>query len=138
METQMKYPGVGTGVWIRKGGKILLGQRKGRTGKDTWCVPGGRVEMFEKALDCANRELKEEAGVEASPLKFAGVTDDMSPDIGTHYLTVHYIADWVSGDPRDEEGKIENWKWYDLDEFPKELFGPTMNFIKNGYNPLTI
>ena len=55
-------PKVGIGVIIQKDGKLLMGQRRGAHGADTWCPPGGHLEFGETWESCARRETREEAG----------------------------------------------------------------------------
>ncbi len=40
-------PSVGLGVIVAKGGKVLLGKRKGEHERGTWCPPGGHFEYGE-------------------------------------------------------------------------------------------
>ncbi len=132
----MKYPGVGTGVYIAKDGKILLGRRIGKNGTGMWCVPGGKVELYENWLDNAVREVREEAGIEVANVRLMAVTDDQTPQIGTHFVTLHLRADWIAGEPRDEEGKLTDWTWCSWAALPQPLFWPTQNFVNLGINPL--
>jgi 8-oxo-dGTP diphosphatase len=55
-------PQVGIGVFLVKGGKILLGRRKGAHGEGEYALPGGHLELGETFEECALRELAEEAG----------------------------------------------------------------------------
>ena len=131
----MDYPGVGVGVYIRKDGRVLLGQRKSEHGKGEWCTPGGKLEINETLEDCATREVREEAGLEIRNLRFIGITNDMWPSNGSHYVTVTYSADWKSGEAKVmEPDKCEKWEWFSWDNLPKPLFLSTRNFIKAGYN----
>ncbi len=134
----MEYPGVGTGVWIRKDGKVLLGLRSGKYLPGTWCIPGGKLEMYEEWDDGARREALEETGVEIGEMRLAAILDDRNPDAGTHYISMHFVADWREGEPVPELGKFETWGWFGLDELPEPLFPATRNFIDKGYNPFTI
>lgn len=139
LPVKMERPGVGTGVYIRKNGKLLLGKRKGGTGAGTWCAPGGKLDMFEVWEDCARRETLEEAGIEVMNLQFVGVVDDPHPEQGSHYVTLSYVADWGSGEPTVmEPDKFEEWGWFSWDDLPEPLFLPVRNFIKTGYNPFTL
>jgi|SRR6185436_9576316 len=132
----MNYPGVGVGVYIRKEGKILLGLRKSSHGKGQWCAPGGKMDMFEDLEACARRETLEETGLTTGPMKFIGVTNDIWDDIGTHYVTVSFVTDWIGGEPKVmEPEKCEKWEWFEWGKFPEPLFLSTMKFIEAGYNP---
>ncbi|MDZ4227347.1 MAG: NUDIX domain-containing protein [Patescibacteria group bacterium] len=137
MKVPMKYPGVGTCIFIRKEGKILLGLRKGGHGSGEWCAPGGKMEMGESPEECARRETKEETGLEVGELHFIGITSDIWSEVGTQFITIFYAADWMEGEPAlQEPDKFERWGWFSWDALPEPLFLSTRNFIASGYNPL--
>ena len=46
---------VGVGVVIMRNGKILLGERIGSHGANTWATPGGHLEVGESIEACAAR-----------------------------------------------------------------------------------
>ena len=47
---------------VEQSGHILLVKRKAEPGKGLWALPGGHLNEFEKQLDGAIRELREETG----------------------------------------------------------------------------
>lgn len=127
-------PRVGVGVWIRKDGKVLLGRReKSGFGTGTWCAPGGAVEYGEPLAEAAIRETLEETGLVLKTVQFMTVVDDI---FDQHWITPYFVADWESGEPRSAVGEIGNWAWFGWEKLPDPLYGPTSNFVKNGYNPL--
>ncbi len=133
----MDRPGVGVGIYVRKDGKVLIGQRKGIHAPGTWCAPGGHLELGESWEDCARREVMEEAGIEIDNVHLGNVTNDIYPD-GKHYVTIQMIADWKSGEPRVlETEKMERWEWRDFNDVPEPRMLSFENFAKSGYNPLT-
>ena len=135
----MEYPGVGIGVYVRKDGKVLLGKRKGGHGRGEWCAPGGKMDMNESPEYCAVRETREETGIEITNLRFITLTNDIWHDVGTHFVTLTYIADWASGEARVmEPDKCEEWQWFSWNSLPKPLFLSTRNFVGAEYNPLTL
>src|SRR3954464_12397387 len=92
-------PGVGVGVFVWRGGEILIGQRKGAHGADTWSVPGGHLEFGESWEEAALREVIEETGVVAGKPRFVAVTNDIFIEEDKHYVTLWIFTDWVSGEP---------------------------------------
>ena len=134
MTSENEQPRVGTGVWVRKGGKILVGFRVGKFAHGLWCLPGGKLDLNEDPFENAVRETREEAGIEIGNVRFMTFTNDVTPD--SHYVTLNFVADWVSGEPRDEVGKIGQWGWYEWGKLPQPLFWSDENFLKKGINPL--
>lgn len=133
----MEYPGVGVGVYVVRDGKVLMGLRKGGYRPQTWCAPGGKLEVYEDWIECGVRETREECGVEIQNPRFIGMTNDVDPDNGSHYLTVALVADWKSGEAvLTEPDKFETWEWFAWDALPEPLFLSTQNFVKLGINPL--
>jgi len=132
---------VGIGVLIRDGNKILLGHRinKVDTGGihevDVWTLPGGKQEYNETVLEGAKREVKEETNLDVDELKIFGAADDIQP--GKHYVTMHVIANKFSGDLKVMEPEINSeWRWFDLDNLPENLYSPTKKLINNYKNSI--
>lgn len=138
-DNKERRPKVGLSVFIRKDGKVLLMLRKGSHGSGTWAPPGGHLEYGESWEECAKREILEEVGVETSVLRFITATNDIFGDEGKHYITLFFVADWISGEARNLElDKCEKVDWFFWNELPEPLFLCVRNFLKTGYNPLTI
>lgn len=57
------------GVFVIKGGEVLLIKRGGTPNKGLWSFPAGYLEYDEKPEHGAVRELEEEAGLTADPEK---------------------------------------------------------------------
>ena len=127
---------VGVGIIIRNGNKILLGHRcknkedtGGIIGRDTWSLPGGKQEYDETLLEAAAREVKEETNLVISNLKLVGVCDDIAPD--RHFITVTYVTDDYEGELTVmEPTKEDEWKWFDINDLPDNLYEPSINSIK--------
>ena len=80
-------------------------------------------------MDGAKREVKEETNLDIEDLELFGATDDIQPDI--HYITMHVIAKKYNGEPQVmEPTKEDEWKWFDLDNLPKNLYSPSKKFIE--------
>ncbi len=137
MENNIK---VGIGIMILNENKILLGHRaknKKDTGGiyevDCWTLPGGKQEYNETFFDGAKREVKEETNLDIEDLELFGAADDIQPD--RHYITMHVIAKKYNGEPQVmEPTKEDEWKWFDLDNLPKNLYSPSKKFIESYKN----
>ena len=130
-------PGLGVGVMVLKDNKILLGLRnpdkvKASTelqGQGTWTMPGGKVEFMETLIDAAKRELNEETGLIATDLELFSVSDDMTDS--AHYVTIGFIVREYSGEVQTMEPEtILEWKWFDLEDLPANLYKPSEVCIK--------
>ena len=127
---------VGIGVIVQRGGRVLLGRRRGAHGAGDWALPGGHLEFGETPEACAARELAEETGLRAAAWRRAPYTADVLPDAGRHYLTLFMLADGVSGDPqRLEPHKCDGWSWHDWDALPEPLFAPLACLRTSGGRP---
>jgi 8-oxo-dGTP diphosphatase len=125
-------PGVGVGVFVWRGGEILIGQRKGAHGADTWSVPGGHLEFGESWEEAALREVIEETGVVAGNPRFVAVTNDIFIEEDKHYVTLWIFTDWVSGEPAlTEPDKWINQEWQPVINMPKPLFLPLQNLLSS-------
>jgi len=117
-----KQPLVGVGVMVMKGGKALLGKRKGSHGAGEYAWPGGHLEYGETFAACAVREVREETGMEIGAIRFLRVLNTMQY-APRHYVDIALAAEWESGEPEVREpDKVESWAWYDLDALPSPLF----------------
>jgi 8-oxo-dGTP diphosphatase len=117
-------------IFVLKGGKLLLGIRKGAYGAGDWGLPGGHLDWGEKLEDCAIRELKEETGIEVTSLKLVTVTDE-ARDID-HYIHFGFLLDNFAGEATlVEPDKCEKWEFFDLENLPENLFWPHKKLIEN-------
>ena len=129
-------PQVGVGVLVVRNRFVLLGKRKSSHGGGTWAAPGGRLDFGESLEDCARRELKEEAGLEASSIELGPYSNDVFHEAQRHFLTVFVIARGITGEPKNlEPDKCEGWAWFGWDSFPSPLFKPIQTLFAIGWRP---
>lgn len=133
-----KKVGVGLGVMIFKDNKILLGKRHKSPnradselrGEGTWTMPGGKLEYGETFEEGATREVKEETGIILKDQKVICINNDKNEY--AHFVTVGLFSDDFEGEPRImEPDEITEWKWFELDNLPKNMFFPSANILKN-------
>lgn len=129
----MEAPRIGTGVLVWKDGQVLLGRRLSKGGFGTWSPPGGKLEWNERVAECAKRETIEETELEFSDPQFVTFTDDIDKENGIHFVTLFFLADWISGEPKPEKDKFEKWEWFPWNALPEPLFLPFANLLKSGY-----
>ena len=131
-------PGVGFGVMILKGGKVLLGHRHKNPekassllhGEGTWTMPGGKLHFQEKLKEGAVREVFEETGIKVKDLKVISVSNDIVQD--AHFVTIGFLCENFEGEAKVmEPDEITEWKWFDLNNLPSPLYFPSGKIIKN-------
>jgi 8-oxo-dGTP diphosphatase len=99
-------------VWIRRG-KILLVRRRRPPFVGSWALPGGFVEPSETVEEAVVRELREETGLAARPLRIVGVYSGPHRDPRQPTATVAFLMKGRSGTPHgaDDAASAE---WVDL------------------------
>ena len=120
---------VGTGVMIFKDEKVLIGKRKSKLGEGDYSFPGGHLEHNESIVDGIKRETMEECGLKIKNIEFLSIANirNYPP---RHYIGFGFTAEILSGEPKVmEPDKLVNWEWYDLNNLPEPLFGPTKIMI---------
>lgn len=129
---------VGVGLYIfNEHNEVLLGLRKSPHGQGTWCPPGGHLEFGESNEQAAIREAKEETGLDvfAENVQIIGVTNDFFEETNKHYITLHLRADKFESEPKVMElDKCEQWKWFSLDNLPRNLFLPCQKLFASYKN----
>ncbi len=125
---------VGIAVFIFKDGKFLMMQRKGSHGAGSWSVPGGHLEFGESFEQTAEREVREETGLEISNYRVAGITNDYFESEGKHYVTIWLVTDYASGQEKIlEPQKCTGMEWVDFDHLPQPLFLPWNQLLKSEF-----
>lgn len=122
--------GVGVGVIIEREGKVLLQRRTGSHGTGTWSCPGGHIDFGESIEACAQRETREEAGLDVGTVTFVGITNDLFPQEKKQYITVWVRAEYRGGEPTVQaQGELTDIGWFSWDALPQPLFIPLQNFL---------
>ena len=115
---------------VRRGSRILLAQRSVPPGIGRWGFPGGMQELGETVHACAERELKEETGIVAVPVRTLSVLDTIRRDddgrTKVHFALIVVLLDWRAGEGEPiEDATALGWFTPDevreraLDLFPR-------------------
>lgn len=92
---------VGLGVILLRKQTVLLARRAKPPNVGTWSLPGGAQELGETAEAGARRELMEETGVTAGPLRLIAHVDIIhyDPDgrVEFHYTILDFAGSWTAG-----------------------------------------
>ena len=90
------HPVVGVGAVVVRDGKALIIKRAHEPRKGEWSLPGGLLELGESLQDAAQREIKEETGldVDVGPVieTFDRVHRDDHGRIQYHFVIVDFVC----------------------------------------------
>jgi len=138
INSNKKKVGVGFGVMILKGGKILLGKRHSDPdkadselhGEGTWTMPGGKLEYEESFEDGATREVLEETSLQLNGVKVICVNNDKNEF--AHFVTIGLFSDNFSGESKVmEPDEIVEWRWFEIDNLPTPIYFPSAEIVEN-------
>ena len=122
-------PMIGVGILIQKGEEYLIIKRAVEPDKGLWSIPGGLVEVGEKAKDAAIREAKEETCLEIQVKKLIGVVDkiilDDEGNTKYHFIILDYLAEPISGEMNPRDDALDA-KWVKKGNFKKQNLTPTL------------
>ena len=135
---------VGVAVLVKNAeGKLLLVKKPDGVGPyaGLYTVPSGGLEAGERIDDAVRRELYEETGVTVANLQHFDFVDDVTENWRgdlTHFVSLAYTADYVSGDLRPTEGDddhLEVIAWFTPEELGQLAIAPHVKqaLIKLGY-----
>lgn len=123
-ETALKrlYPNqpiVGVGAVIICDGKILLEKRKGEPGRGKWTIPGGLVELGERAERTVIREVREETNLKVEEPELIDVVNNITingnGEIKYHFVIVDYFVKLEGGTLKAADD-AEELRWVGFDE----------------------
>jgi colanic acid biosynthesis protein WcaH len=120
-------------------GEVLLGKRNNEPAKNTWFVPGGKIQKFETLEQATKRKSKEELGIELNYEKELGVychnytNNFVNEDFGTNFIvfavtmTIHKT---INLDKDEQHNELRWWKIHDLLKSNE-----VHNYTKNYFHP---
>ena len=100
-------------AWTHAGGVVWRGGRRApeillvraTPAPHDWVLPKGHLEPGEVPEECARREVREEAGVDAEPIAFAG-EDAFTTRAGKQVHAAFFVLRFVKAVPADEEREV--------------------------------
>jgi 8-oxo-dGTP diphosphatase len=127
---------VGVSTLVSNGDRVLLVKRAHTHGDSTWGPPSGHFNFGESIEDCAQRETKEETGVDIDTVKFRAVTNDLFTQEQKHYITIWVDARYVGGNVSVNAPKEESEVgWFTWDALPQPLFLPLQHLLEGKTYP---
>ena len=138
MENKKKM-GIGVGVIVlNEKNQLLLGLRNDDPEmadselhlEGTWTMPRGKLEFGESFEEAGIRETKEETNLDVEDVEVICFANDKNQY--AQFVTVGMIAKKYSGEVKTmEPDEIVDWKWFDVDNLPKNLYFPSEKVWKN-------
>lgn len=111
MSETKKYPEPTAGAIVYNDKNEILFIKNKKWGN--WSIPGGHIEIGEKAEDTIVREVKEETGLDVGEIEFVGVQDGINPKNfyeKRHFVFLNYFAKVIGGKEKKSE-EMEEYQW---------------------------
>jgi 8-oxo-dGTP pyrophosphatase MutT (NUDIX family) len=112
------------GVVVRDGQVVVIvPTRRAADGSRVLALPKGHVDPGETPVEAATREVREETGIVAEPVRELGESRYWYRRDGrTIGKTVQFfLFDYVSGDTADHDDEVEEVRWIGLQQALAEL-----------------
>lgn len=119
-------------IIVNKKGEVLALRRPEDDHRrpNAWDFPGGGLEPGEDIYDCARREIREEAGLEANKLQVIYAESGMGITDGSDVLALGFVC-------RDYQGEVKlsaehsKYTWVTPEEFLTMETGDDGGFLHN-------
>ena len=112
------------GVVVRDGEcVVIVPTRRAADGSKVLALPKGHPENGESPADAAVREVREEAGVEATVREKLGDVQYWYQRDGVRIAkrVTFFLLDYVSGEVDDHDHEVEHARWIALEEAARSL-----------------
>ena len=96
-------PKVAVGVIISQNGAILLNRRDIEPGRGLWSFPSGYVDVGEALTEAAQREVREETGLEVEVGPLVGVYDSPKRPVSSSFMRRPRCTDNPRQDKRSKK-----------------------------------
>lgn len=107
------HPRLGVAAIISRGSYILLIRRSATVAAPlTWAYPGGAVEDGETEADALAREMHEELGVDATPLRRCWTWTRETPPLTLHVWEADIGEQTLRPDPKE----VADYRWLSASE----------------------
>ncbi len=117
---------------IVKNKKVLLIKRKDNPFIGYWSLPGGHIELFERAEHTIKREIKEELGLIIKP-KFFCINQEIFKNVGWHATVFAFTSSKLSGNLKIKKKEIGGAKFFSRAEIKNLKMGFNHKDIINDF-----
>ncbi|MBI3957355.1 MAG: NUDIX domain-containing protein [Chloroflexi bacterium] len=141
MSVQREYPVaplVGTAAAVfNDAGEVLLVQRGKPPNVGQWGLPGGLIDVGERLVEGARREVMEECGVAVEICDLVGVFEPIIRDeagrVYYHYVVVDYWGRYLSGDLRAADDAADA-RWMAMERLEEvEMYGESRAVVRRAH-----
>jgi len=116
---------------VNEKGEVLIVRSK--KWNDKYTVPGGHIELGERAEDAITREVKEETGLDTEPVKLLIVQQAIYPKDyhkHEHFIFMDFVCKAKSSEVRLDGRELQSYVWVKPEEALKlDLEEYTQNFV---------
>jgi len=104
--------------------KVLLEKR---ADDNTWCVPGGSMELGETPEEAAKREFFEETGLKLGDLKLVNVISGENSHFiypngdEVYAVDINYVCYEYSGEFKKQAEEVLELEFFDVSKLPEDL-----------------
>lgn len=132
MSLPQLYPEATVGALIvNEEGKVLIVQSSKWNNRYT--VPGGHIELGERAEEAIKREVREETGLDVEPVKLLLVQQAIYPEDyhkHEHFLFMDYICKAKSSEVKLDGRELQGYVWVRPEDALKlDIEEYTRNFV---------
>lgn len=121
--TVKQRPIAAVGIVLIDGGRVLLVRRRNPPHTDCWTIPGGKVRFGETLVDAAQREMREETGLDVialRPLHIAELIDASNANARYHYIVIDIAARLIGGTLQAADDVAEA-RWFTCEELERAV-----------------
>lgn len=119
--TVAQRPIAAVGIVLFEGERVLLVQRRHPPHTDCWTIPGGKVRFGETLADAAQREMREETGLDVKtlrPLHIAELIDAPNANASYHYIVIDIAARLIGGTLQAADD-VADARWFTREELER-------------------
>lgn len=112
MNSVQRFPIPAVGAVVIHQSRVLLVKRAHPPNRGLWTIPGGKLCWGESLAKAAEREVREETGLEITAGEPVHVFEYLDTEAGFHFIIVDLLAQYVSGIARPADD-IDAVAWFD-------------------------
>lgn len=122
-------PKVAAAVLVERDGEILLVRRMHNPAKGLWTLPAGFIDAGEDPAEAAERECREETGLQVKVTGLLDVISGLEHPRGAHILIV-YRAVIIQGEMTPDDD-VDSVGFFSYNSLPPLAFSTTLQVLKH-------